>query len=151
MRGAPGRGRGAALVALLAALALGGCTPLYLPPVPASTVRPEPRLAFEARSGLARVDGRPELALALREVPAEGWLALQWFGPDDRPAGSDSVWLEPGMEGLVLRLPPPAGAPAADGAWRVVASFGGAVVRQFALAAPPAEEAAGADPEDGTP
>lgn len=117
---------------LLAGL-LGGCTPLYLPPVPAPSVRPSPRLAFEADSGLALADGRPELTLSLRSVPEDGWLALQWFGPDNREAASDSLWLEPGMEGLALRLPLPVGAEVRPGRWRVVLSFGREVVRQFSL------------------
>ena len=125
-----------ALALLTVAGLLGGCTPLYLPPIPTTTVRPEPRLDFGPASGLTLEDGRPELALALRSVPTDGWLALQWFGPGNREVASDSVWLEPALEGLTLRLPLPETAETAEaepGAWRVVASFGGAVVRQFAL------------------
>jgi len=129
-----GAGVTLALVGLLAGL--GGCRPLYLPPVPAP--QEVPRVAQLGDASSLRLDGGVlVLHLVLAEVPRAGWLAVQWFAPDGTEAASDSVWVTPAdvAQGRTSTLPPRARL--AAGEWRAVASLGGTVLRQFRVEVPP--------------
>jgi hypothetical protein len=119
-------------IALLAIglLLLGGCRPLYLPPVPEPLAAPR---HFELTGEATAVNGRPALRLTLRTVPAESWLAVQWFAPDNREAASESVRVGPDDAGRTMRLSLPNDVAARPGRWRAVLSFGEAVVRQFSV------------------
>jgi hypothetical protein len=124
------------LVLLLGALLLSlpaGCRPLYLPPVPDPLVLPE---RFELDGSARVVDGRPSLTLVPRTVPGEGWLAIQWFAPDNREVASESRWLAPGDAGRSLRVVLPADVEAGPGRWRAIVSRGGVVVRQLSMEVP---------------
>jgi hypothetical protein len=126
--------RGAVLVGLLLPLLAGGCRPLYLPPVPTPLELPE---RFEL-DGSARIEGgRPILTLVPRNVPDEGWLAIQWFGPDNREVASESVWLEPDDEGITVSVALPADVEPVPGRWRAVLSRGGVIVRQLSAVLTP--------------
>jgi hypothetical protein len=111
-------------------LLLGGCRPLYLPPVPEPLAAPR---HFELTGEATAVNGRPTVRLTLRTVPAEGWLAVQWFAPGNREAASESVRVGPNDAGRALRLSLPGDVAAGPGRWRAVLSFGEAVVRQFSV------------------
>ena len=119
------------IAVLLLVLSLGACRPLYLPPVP-ERVEVEQRLALSG-SMTAR-EGQPRLELQVDQGPAEeGWLAIQWFAPNNREVASESVWLEAGVGGdgrIVVELPADV-LPASPGRWRALLSFDGVVVRQF--------------------
>lgn len=130
------------LVALaMVTLAVGGCRPLYLPPVPAS--EPVPAIArLGDASSLRIVGGTPVLHVVLAAVPQAGWLAVQWFAPNDTEAASDSVWVAPADvgQGRTLSLPPRV--TPAPGEWRAVVSLRGRVLRQFRVDVPAAASAA---------
>jgi hypothetical protein len=112
-----------------------GCRPLYLPPLPgdALTVEPAVRLGAESRLELVDEPAGPllRLTLVVQEVPFDGWLAVQWFGPAGGAIASDSVWLEGGTAGATVRLDAPASLALTPGEWRALASWYGDVVRQF--------------------
>jgi hypothetical protein len=115
----------------LLALAPLGCTPLFLPPVPAELPPIEPRLRLRE----VRVDrpdgGRPSLALVPREVPDPGWLAVQWYPPSGAAVAEGSVWLDADQVDRVVRLAFPEDvARQRAGRWRAVLTFDGAVLRQ---------------------
>lgn len=120
------------LTALLlsGASVMAGCTPLYLPPVP-EPLEVAPRFDLEA---VALVEeGRPVLRIELLEVPAAGWLAVQWFSPANREAASESLWVEPGDEGRVLQASLPQDVEPVSGRWRAVVSRDGVLVRQVSV------------------
>ena len=120
------------LAVLLASVGLlGGCTPLFVPPVPAELPAIPPRLRI-ADARLERGEARPVLRFTVREVPRDGWLAVQWFPPAGFEVASASVWLDVGDPGrdVALRLPDDVG-PLREGRWRVVVSWEGRYVRQL--------------------
>jgi len=122
----------AALVAGLTAVALAGCRPLYLPPVPAR--EPTPAVARLGDASALRLDGgRLVLHVVLAEIPRAGWLDVQWFAPNGSQAADDSVWVAPADvgQGRTLTLPPRVALSA--GEWRAVTSLRGQVLRQFRL------------------
>lgn len=121
-----------ALAILALAFTLAACTYTYLPPVPKIRT-PEPRLDILDSPGLQAGPTGLRLAVRLSEVPEAGWLAVQWFGPDNTEVASDSIWISPQDEGTTRTLYLPTSGPLADGVWRAVVSFGGRVQRQFAL------------------
>lgn len=136
--------RGAAWCGVLAALALGvaGCRPLYLPPVP--PVQPAPSPARLGDGSALRVVGDTlVLHVVLAQIPHEGWLAVQWFAPDDTEAASDSVWVAPSDAGQGRTVRLPSRVRLTPGEWRAVTSLGGSVLRQFRVDVPPS---AGASP-----
>jgi hypothetical protein len=109
---------------------LSSCTFLYLPPIlPEQTV--EPVLDLSGSSGLRYAAEKLELSVFLQTVPKEGWLAVQWFAPNNKEASSDALWIERRDAGLsqsfVLPQVP------SKGEWRVVVSFGETLLRQFSL------------------
>ncbi len=132
-----------ALFALVAAASLVGCTPLFVPPVPADLPEIPPRLRV-ADARLERLEGRPALRLTVREVPRDGWLAVQWFPPAGFEVASASVWLADDDAGrtVTLRLPDDVG-PLRDGRWRVVVSWEGTYVRQLEWREPAGGPSAG--------
>ncbi|MEX2541306.1 MAG: hypothetical protein WD314_05835 [Trueperaceae bacterium] len=110
-----------------------GCQPLYLPPVPTPL---EARERFELE-GFAEVKGgRPSLDLAIRTVPSEGWLAIQWFSPANREVASESRWIEPADAGQRFRVTLPEDVELLPGRWRAVLSRGDEVVRQLSVDVP---------------
>ena len=73
---------------------LSGCTFLYVPPVPKRTdIQVTPRLILDGASELRWTGERLELSVTPTVLPEEGWLAVQWFSPQNRQVASDSVWL----------------------------------------------------------
>jgi len=122
--------RFAALLLLLMSVLAVGCRPLYLPLVPELT-HPDPRPRIEA--GMAMRDGVPVVSVRMLEVPEEGWLAVQWFGPDNREAASASVWVDGDSTGAGFNLPLPEDVPVRPGEWRVLLSIHSVVLRQLSL------------------
>jgi hypothetical protein len=109
---------------------LPSCTFLYLPPVlPEPSV--EPRLELSGSKGLSYSQDKLELSVFLQTVPAEGWLAVQWYAPNNQEAASDSIWIEPRDAGLSQTFALPQ--IPSKGEWRVVVSFGDKLLRQFSL------------------
>lgn len=121
------------LVLLLLASALAACRPLYIPLVP-EIARPDPRPRVQAELTLR--EGRPLLSLAVLEVAEEGWLAVQWFGPNNREAASQSVWLDTDAVGLGFDLALPDDVDAVPGEWRALLSMHAAVIRQLSIDVP---------------
>jgi len=111
------------------------CSPLYIPLVPDDGLpAPHPtRLSGDSSLGLNDA-GRPRLELEVLDVPAAGWLAVQWLGPDGRETASESVRVEPGAARAVFELP--ADVPLRPGEWRAVVSYGDALLRQFLITVP---------------
>ncbi|MEX2534742.1 MAG: hypothetical protein WD273_04000 [Trueperaceae bacterium] len=126
----PRRSRNIGVTCALLLLIVAGCRPLYLPPVPAPPELPE-RLEVDASAGLD--DQRPRIRVELRNVPAEGWLAVQWFAPNNREVASESVWIAPEDEGRVVELNLPQDVEAVPGRWRAVVSLTGEVIRQLSV------------------
>jgi hypothetical protein len=109
---------------------LSSCTFLYLPPeLPVQTI-PEV-FDISGSSGLRYANNQLELSVLLRNVPQQGWLAVQWYAPNSRQAASDSVWVERRDEGLTQTFALPQRPSRGD--WRVVVSFGETLLRQFSL------------------
>ena len=107
---------------------LSGCTFLYLPPeLPIQTI-PE-TFDISGSSGLTYKNTQLELSVLLRNVPREGWLAVQWYAPNGREATSDSVWIERRDEGLTQTFELPQRP--SRGEWRAVVSFRETLLRQF--------------------
>jgi hypothetical protein len=127
------RSNAALLVALL--VALPACRPLFIPLVP-GTIAPTPRFELDASSRLWWDGGRLRADLVVAEVPASGWLAVQWLAPSGRLVASDSVWVDPGAVGASFTLvAPPDVTPSAEpGRWSAVVSFGSDLVRQLSTA-----------------
>lgn len=127
---ARGRWLVVALGALLA-LGLGGCRPLYLPPVP-STLPPFPQ---ELRLAEARIlaTGEQRVVVVVPErVPRSGWLAVQWFPPAGEEIASASRWITPEDVARTVRIVLPTGvAIDREGRWRALLSFEGRIVRQL--------------------
>ncbi len=120
---------------VLALLALSGCRPLYLPPVPNDGL-PEPHpVRLSSESGLTLGQGgRPTLVVDVIDLPSAGWLAVQWFGPKGSEVASESAWLEQDAARAEFVLP--ADVDLVGGEWRAVVSFGGRLLRQYLLAVP---------------
>jgi hypothetical protein len=107
---------------------LSSCTFLYLPPeLPIQTI-PE-TFDISGSSGLSYENSQLELSVLLRNVPQEGWLAVQWYAPDNRQVASDSLWIERRDEGLSQTFTLPQRP--SRGEWRAVVSFGETLLRQF--------------------
>jgi hypothetical protein len=118
-------------------VALTACSPLYLPPVPGDALVVEPRLRLLGDSVLeVAEDGALSLVVVLAEVPHEGWLAIQWFGPAGGVVASDSVWLERDDAGNSLTVALPEATTLRSGEWRAVVSWYGELVRQFRVLVP---------------
>lgn len=109
---------------------LSSCTFLYLPPeLPVQSI-PE-TFDISGSSGLTYENNLLELSVLLRNVPQEGWLAVQWYAPNSREIASDAVWIEQRDEGLaqtftLSQIP-------SRGEWRAVVSFEKTLLRQFSL------------------
>lgn len=130
------------VAAALAVAAAGGCTPLFVPPVPAPVVAAAPawRLAGDAALRATDVGGRWRLRLRVRfdEVPAAGWVAVQWFGPAGGERASAALRVAPEDVGRVFALDLPADVALVPGPWRALLSVDGRVVRQFEADVPDA-------------
>lgn len=114
-------------------LLLTACQPLYIPAVPTPLELPE-RLELDARADL---DGqRPRITIELLNVPADGWLAVQWFAPSNLEAASESVWIAPADENGRVVLQLPSDVDARSGRWRAVLSMNGRVLRQLSFEVP---------------
>lgn len=124
----------ARLLLALYLLALSGCTPLYLPPIPARELPRSERLRLSSASGLTLDGGALVLTVVLTQLPREGWLAVQWFSPDNREVASDALWLTRADVGVSRRLSLPR--PPEPGEWRAVLSFEGEFVRQLSYRVP---------------
>ncbi len=122
---------------VLSPVVLSGCTLLYFPPVPQrSEVQVTPRLTLDEASELRWAGERLELSVTPATVPAEGWLAVQWFSPQNKQVASDSVWLKAGDAFLGHLFLLPGGVEPAAGEWRAALSFRGDFVRQFSAVVP---------------
>jgi len=119
-----------AALALLLTSASPSCRPLYLPPLPEML----PVLEEQTRlSGvrLREVFGTLQLSFVPVALPADGWLAVQWFPPAGPEVASQSVWLDAATLGRTVRLSWPSDVSReTPGRWRAVLSFAGRVVRQ---------------------
>lgn len=115
---------------------LSGCTLLYVPPVPERTeVQVTPRLILDKASELRWTGQRLELSVTPTVLPQEGWLAVQWFSPQNKQVASDSVWMgEDAPLGHLFLLP--GGVETTPGEWRAALSFENTLVRQFAATVP---------------
>jgi hypothetical protein len=123
---------------IMATVALSGCVPLFLPPVPSTLAPAAPswRLAGESELHFRPEAQSLELELVFVEVPRAAFVAVQWFGPQGGERASASVWIEPG--GLPLRrtLILPSDVAVTPGRWRVVVSVGDALLRQLDVEVP---------------
>jgi hypothetical protein len=124
-----------ALLGGLVLVSLESCRPLYLSPVPRLTTVTK-RLVIDSSSRIIVRQGRPALEIVVKSVPNPGWLALQWFGPDNRLVASVSIWVNEDDGGVTRILLLPSGVPVIVGEWRVLAVFGDRVVRQFSGSVP---------------
>ena len=93
-------------------------------------------MTFNAASELRWTGARLELSVTPTVLPEEGWLAVQWFSPQNKQVASDSFWLSDGEIGLGHLFLLPGGVAAIPGEWRVALSFGGDFVRQFSAVVP---------------
>ncbi len=128
-------GRRGLLTAAVICVAVIGCRPLYLPPVPDSPTQPR-HTRLDSSSALELVSGRPVLTLVIAELVGQqggGWLNVQWFGPRNVEEASDSTWVTGEEVGTTLEFELPADVEVAHGEWRVVVSYGGMLIRQFTL------------------
>jgi hypothetical protein len=119
-----------ALLALAFSLLLPSCTFLYLPPeLPIQSI-PE-TFDISGSSGLSYQNNQLELSVLLRNVPQQGWLAVQWYAPNSKQVNSDSLWIERRDEGLTQTFTLPQRP--SRGEWRAVVSFEKSLLRQFAF------------------
>ena len=124
-------------VFIVVVLFLSACTPLYLPPLPKrADVQVAPRLTFSQASELRWTGQRLELSVTPTVVPKEGWLAVQWFSPQNKQVASESFWLSDRAAELGHLFVLPGSLEAVPGEWRVALSFGGRFVRQFSATVP---------------
>jgi hypothetical protein len=111
-------------------LLLSSCTFLYLPPeLPIQSI-PEV-FDISGSSGLSYKNNELELSVLLRNVPQQGWLAVQWYAPNSKQVNSDSIWIERRDEGLTQTFTLPQ--IPSRGEWRAVVSFEEKLLRQFSL------------------
>ena len=80
-------------------LLLSSCTPLYFPPVPAK-LDLEKTINLNNSQGLSLNGSKLNLTIRINDIDKEGWLAVQWFNPDNKEISSDSIWISPELEGL---------------------------------------------------
>ena len=127
----------AAFAALALLVAAGSaCVPLFIPPLPTDRLEPEPAFRLHGDARLERApDDEAGLVLVMRaaEVPAGGWLAVQWFGPSGPSRASESVWFDTESVDTEVRLETPPGLEVTPGEWRAVLSWDGRVVRQVRI------------------
>ena len=118
-------------------LLLSSCTLLYIPPVPErAEIQVTPRLILDEASELRWTGERLELSVTPTVLPAEGWLAVQWFSPQNKQVASDSLWLGDGDALLGHLFLLPNGLEPLEGEWRAVLSFDRNFVRQFSTTVP---------------
>ena len=117
-------------LSILALTLLSACTYTYIPPVPEARSR-EKVFDLSSSAGLTQVGERLRLEYSVNEVPEADWLAVQWFAPNNDRVASESVWIEPGDEGVTQTLRSPERISLSPGTWRAVLSFRGRIVRQF--------------------
>jgi len=113
-------------------LLLASCTPLYFPPVPAK-LDLEKTINLNNSQGLSLNGSKLNLTIRINDIDKEGWLAVQWFTPENKEISSDSIWISPELEGqdkdfvLLKELE------ISEGLWRVVVSFENSLLRQFVI------------------
>lgn len=115
---------------LLLVLMLSSCMPLYFPPVPAK-LEVEKITSLNNSQGLSYFENKLELSVRLTNVAKEGWLAVQWFAPDNKEISSESLWIGPELEGETVKFVLSEDIELSEGAWRVVVSFENSLLRQF--------------------
>ncbi len=120
------------LLSWILLLNLAACTFLYIPPVrEAQSI--QAALDISGSAGLRMNSGRLELSIYLQQVPNEGWLAVQWYSPNNREVVSDSLWIRPRDAGLSRNYSLPATVQLQSGEWRAIVSFEGRLLRQFSF------------------
>lgn len=123
-----------------AALALVGCTPLFVPPVPNDAIVAAPtwRLAGDAELRATVVAGDPRLRVRFRfeAIAADAWVSVQWFGPAGGERASAAVWVARGDEGRSFAVDLPDDVATPPGAWRALISVDGRVLRQLDAVVP---------------
>jgi hypothetical protein len=124
------------LASLLLGWALPACTPLFVPPIPTSTLEPAPvwRVAGDAEARVvetAEGDVRLRARVRFESVPADAWVAVQWFGPSGGERASSSLWVSRVDEDRWLAWDLPADVPVVPGAWRSLLSVDGRPLRQL--------------------
>ena len=117
----------------LLVLFLSACAYTYIPPIPRTQPMPEPAFTVAPSSELFREGRTLRLRLRVTEVPAADWVAVQWLGPRNQEAGSESVWFEPSPDPQVADFVLPEGVVLTPGEWRAVVSYRGRVARQFSV------------------
>lgn len=123
---------------LMVAVLLGGCTPLFLPPVPSTLAPAASSWRLAGASELRYLSDPPtlELELVFAEVPRPAFVAVQWFGPQGGERASASLWLEPADLPWVRSLQLPGDVPLTPGRWRAVVSVGEVLLRQLDVEVP---------------
>ncbi len=126
----------AALWAAVVWSALPACTPLFVPPVPASTLSPAPAWrvgggaevrTFVTADGVVRLRAR----VRFESVPEAAWVAVQWFGPSGGERASSSRWVSPDDAARWLAWDLPSDVAVVAGAWRALLSVDGRPLRQL--------------------
>ena len=118
---------------ILITLFLSACAYTYIPPIPRTQAVPEPTFTVAPSSELFREARTLRLRLRVTEAPAADWVAVQWLGPRNEVAGSESVWFEPSPDPQVADFVLPEGVTLTKGEWRAVVSYRGQVARQFSV------------------
>ncbi len=124
------------LVTLVLSAALPACTPLFVPPVPSSTLSPAPawRVGGDAEArAFATGDGDVRLRARVRfeSVPEDAWIAVQWFGPNGGERASSSRWVSRLDEGRWFAWDLPVDVTVVPGVWRALLSVDGRPLRQL--------------------
>ena len=117
---------------LLPLFTLPACTFLYIPPLRESLEAPE-SISLEGSRGLYLQSKALRLRVQLTNVPAEGWLNVQWFSDANDEVASDAKWISSDDAGFGLIYNLPANIELKTGTWRAVVSFEGKFLRQFSL------------------
>lgn len=124
------------LASLWLGWALPACTPLFVPPIPTSTLEPAPvwRVGGDAEARVvetAEGDVRLRARVRFESVPEDAWVAVQWFGPTGGERASSSRWVSPLDEGRWLAWDLPEDVPVVLGVWRALLSVDGRPLRQL--------------------
>ncbi len=114
-------------------LLLSACAYTYIPPIPRTQAMPAPTFTVAPSSELFQEARTLRLRLRVTEVPAADWVAVQWLGPRNQVASSESIWFEPASALQQADFTLPDDVTLTPGEWRAVVSYRGQVARQFSV------------------